>query len=66
MKYAEIEKMSEKELNDKLREIKLELLKVNTKKSSGAPPENPGQIRVLKKTIARIKTRRNQLKKKTQ
>jgi len=63
MNKKDVQKMTGPEMEKKLEEIKLELLKINTKKSSGAPPENPGQIRQLKKTIARIMTRRRQLKK---
>ncbi|MBR9678368.1 MAG: 50S ribosomal protein L29 [Nanoarchaeota archaeon] len=64
MKKRDIQKMTIAELDKKQKEIELELLKINTKKSSGAPPENPGQIKQLRKTIARIQTRKR-LEKKT-
>ncbi len=64
LKKRDIQKMTIAELDKKQKEIELELLKINTKKSSGAPPENPGQIKQLRKTIARIQTRKR-LEKKT-
>ena len=56
MKKWEIKKMSKEELNKKLNEIRRELLVVNTKIASGANPDNPGKVKHLKKTIARILT----------
>jgi len=40
----------------KLQEFENELLRLKTLVKSGGAVENPGQIRALKKDIARIKT----------
>ena len=54
MKYKELEAMTDKDLDKKLEEIKLELMKLNAQVATGTTPKSPGQIRQLKKTIARI------------
>ncbi|MEM4245413.1 MAG: 50S ribosomal protein L29 [Candidatus Nanoarchaeia archaeon] len=46
--------MNEKELNDKKTELQKELMKILTQKSSGGSIENPGKIKSIKKTLARI------------
>ncbi len=51
----EIRKMNREEKLKKLKELELELLKLRTKKRSGAGLENPMAIRSIKKDIARIK-----------
>jgi len=48
--------MSKEDLNSKLEELKKELLKVNAQRAVGTTPKNPGQIRQIKKNIARILT----------
>ena len=54
IKKNEFGQMNEKSLNDKLIELKKELMKYNSQRSSGTPPENPGRVREVRKTIARI------------
>jgi large subunit ribosomal protein L29 len=56
LKVKDIRKMSSEERLAKLRELKAELLRLRAQQASGAPLENPGKIRVIKKTIARILT----------
>ncbi|NHW44661.1 MAG: 50S ribosomal protein L29 [Candidatus Verstraetearchaeota archaeon] len=56
LKVKDIRKMSSEERLAKLRELKAELLRLRVQQASGAPLENPGKIRVIKKTIARILT----------
>lgn len=56
MNIKEIRQLDEKSLDKKLEEVKMELIKVNSQISSGQGLKNPGQARVLKKTVARIKT----------
>lgn len=51
--------MDEKTLNEKLTELKMELIKINAQISMGTLPENPGRIKEIRKTIARIKTFKN-------
>jgi len=59
MKMSEIRKMGPKERDKKLEELRKELIVVNTKKSSGANPDNPGKVREIRKSIARILTEKN-------
>ena len=56
MKFKELKVMGEKELEDKLTELNMVLMKANTQVSTGTNPKDPGQIKHSKKTIARIKT----------
>ncbi len=52
----EMVQMDEKTLKDKLRELSKELIKINAQIAMGTVPENPGKIKEIKRTIARIKT----------
>ena len=52
----DIKKMKDDELDKKLFDLKKELMKARTKISQGAAPDNPGKIREIRKTIARILT----------
>lgn len=52
----ELKKINSEELNKRLEELTKELMKYNAQISTGTPPENPGQVRNVKRTIARIKT----------
>ena len=56
MKYKELAGMGEQERKKKQKEIEMELIKLNAQVSTGTPPKNPGQIKQLKKMIAKIKT----------
>lgn len=60
IKKNELKKMGEAQLKDKLTELRKELMKLNTQKSSGGSLENPGRIKALKKTIAKMITIQNQ------
>jgi len=51
--------MSDVELSEQLSKLKLELIQKYAKVSSGGSSENPGRIRELKRTIARINTEMN-------
>ena len=48
--------MDKASLNEKLIELKKELVKVNAQVAIGTALKNPGQVRVIKKTLARILT----------
>ena len=54
MKFKEIKSMNKEELKSKLKEIRLELMKQNAQVATGTIPQNPGQIKIKKKNIARI------------
>ena len=64
LKPSEIRKMTPEEMNKKLNELKLELSKNKAQVIVGGSPENPGRIREIRKTIARIKTIMRELEKK--
>ncbi len=56
MKIKEIRKLSNEDLKAKLRELKLELMKEMANVKTGRPVKNPGRIKKIRKTIARILT----------
>jgi len=56
MKAKELRAMGKQELLDKMREIKTELSKEKGAVASGTKAENPGNIKQMRRTIARIKT----------
>lgn len=55
LKTKKAREMNEKEIAEKLRELNLELSKERAASEIGTV-KNPGRIRELRKTIARIKT----------
>ena len=57
----EIREMKPEERATKLKELQNELLQQKAKASSGGAPENPGRLRELRRTIARIKTIQREL-----
>ena len=59
MNFKSLMTLSEKELGDKEKEIRLELMKENAQVSAGTALKNPGLMREYKRTLARIKTLRN-------
>jgi len=56
LKSKQIREMKIEELNKKLSELRLELLKEMGNVKMGRPVKNPGKIRELKRTVARILT----------
>ncbi len=56
MKIKDLRKMKPEDLNKKLKELRLELMKELANVKMGRPIKNPGKIRSIKKTIARILT----------
>lgn len=60
IRKREIQRFSKEELEAKLRELNLELLKLKAQK--GQATAGTRRIKELKKTIARINTQLNQLK----
>jgi large subunit ribosomal protein L29 len=55
-KAKELKAMGEAQLNERLGQIRMELVKMNTQVASGTNPKNPGLIRQSKRGIARILT----------
>ncbi|MCG3217775.1 MAG: 50S ribosomal protein L29 [Candidatus Heimdallarchaeota archaeon] len=56
LKMKEIHRMNEGRLKDQLKKFKQELMQVKAQLSSGGSVENNGQMKEIRKTIARIKT----------
>ncbi|MEM4756012.1 MAG: 50S ribosomal protein L29 [Candidatus Woesearchaeota archaeon] len=57
MKKKELLQLDANALQAKLEEMQLELMKVNVQLSMGTDPKISGKIRMLRRAIARIKTR---------
>jgi len=56
LRADEIRKLSVKERTDKLLELRKELIKLLTQRSTGTAMQSPGKIKAIKRTIARIHT----------
>jgi large subunit ribosomal protein L29 len=63
IKIKQIREMKDEDLDKKLGELKLELLKEMGNVKMGRPVKNPGKIRELRKTIARLLTIKKEKKK---
>ena len=57
---AEIRDMTPAEREAELEELETELLNAKAVQAAGGAPDNPGRVKELKKTIARIKTIQNE------
>ncbi len=62
IKKNELKIMKETELKTKLIDLRKELMRYNSQVATKTTPENPGRIRLIKKTIAKIYTQLNQRK----
>jgi len=62
LRTKQIRAMKKEELSKRLSELKLELLKEMGNVKMGRPIKNPGHVRVLRRTIAKIKTVQNETK----
>jgi len=56
LRAKEIRGMSDKDLTKQLKDLRSDLLKQHAISATGGAPENPGKIRELRRTIARILT----------
>ncbi len=65
LKAEEIRAMTEEEREEKLIELRDELLHEKGQASMGGAPESPGRIRAIRKTISRILTVMNESKNET-
>jgi len=53
-----LDNLKKEDLDTKLQELRMELMKTNTKMSSGAPlAKGQGNVKNIKKNIARVKTK---------
>jgi len=56
IRSEEIRNMSPHEMLDELESLRTDLIKERAIASTGGAPENPGLIRDMRRTVARIKT----------
>jgi large subunit ribosomal protein L29 len=56
----EIRDMDTEERQERLQELRTELIKIKTMIRAGGSVENPGRVKALRKTIARILTVMNE------
>lgn len=56
MRVKELKAMSEPELENKIVELKKELMKINSQIAIGTVPKNPGRIKEMKRAVAKILT----------
>ena len=56
MKFKELKIMGKAELNEKMKQLEMDLIKANAQVATGTTPKSPGQLKQIKKTIARIKS----------
>ncbi|MBI4170930.1 MAG: 50S ribosomal protein L29 [Candidatus Aenigmarchaeota archaeon] len=60
LKMKKIRESGEKDIEDKKRELQLELAKERASSEIGGTVKNPGRLREIRRTIARIKTHDNE------
>ncbi|HLP79525.1 MAG TPA: 50S ribosomal protein L29 [Acidobacteriota bacterium] len=56
MNAKELKQMQTPQLKEKLVQLRTDLVKLNGSVATGAAPKNAGQIRTMRKSIARILT----------
>ena len=54
IKKTELKQMDEKKLNEKLIELRKEMIKIRSQISTGTIPQNPGRVKEVRRTIARL------------
>ena len=64
LKNKTIKEFNEKDLRDRLRQSRTELFKLNVESKKGTLRKESGKLKPLRKDIARMLTRINELKKK--
>ena len=63
LKMKSIRELNEKDLRDRVEQMKTELSKLQTENAKGTLKKETGKIRKVKKEIARLMTRLNEVKK---
>jgi large subunit ribosomal protein L29 len=64
LKIKEIRKLNDEDLEKRLNELRLELLKERGNIEMGGNVKNPGKIKVIRRSIARILTLKKEKEKK--
>lgn len=60
IRSGEIRQLSDVELQEQMEKLRIELIQHYGKVSAGGSTENPGRIRELRRTVARLMTEKNQ------
>ncbi len=60
LRADEIRNLDRSEIDEKVNDLKLELAKERGKIAVGGFPENPGRLKEIRRTLARIKTIRHE------
>ena len=63
LKMKSIRELNEKDLRDRIAQMKTELSKLKTEDAKGTLRKETGKIRKVKKEVARLMTRLNEVKK---
>jgi len=66
LKNKAIREMNEKDLQDRLKQIRTDLFKLRVESKKGTLRKESGKLKLLRTNIARLMTRINELKKKWQ
>ncbi|MDD5253596.1 MAG: 50S ribosomal protein L29 [Candidatus Nanoarchaeia archaeon] len=54
IKKNELKHMSKDQMEKKIEELKKDLLKINAQRATKTTPENPGKVKQIRKTIAKL------------
>jgi large subunit ribosomal protein L29 len=54
--YNQLKNLGEKELNERYKELRKELMKLESQVATRTLPEKPGRLRQIKRSIAKILT----------
>ena len=54
IKKSEFKQLNIQSAEEKIKELRKELMKMNSQVAMGTMPENPGRIKEIKKTIAKL------------
>jgi len=63
LKMKSIRELNEKDLRDRVQQMKTELAKLQTENAKGTLRKETGKIRKVRKEVARLLTRLNEVKK---
>ncbi len=64
LKMKAVREMNEKDLTDRVRQMRIELSKLQTENAKGTLRKESGKIKPIKRNIARLLTRLNEMKNK--
>ena len=56
LKKSDLKNIPKSQIDEKLKELRKELMKYNAQRAIGTAVENPGKIKEIRKTIAKLHT----------